>query len=149
MNFRICVNEFISCLQYLCLEYVRLTVIEIVLVPYFTRLKTRSSFNKKSSIAGIYHMIEQDLSIFVHPILTLSPLALFATTILAARSNISTTLNPVRAEHSAKLAAFISFCVSIISLYLNNAVKIHKYITNIYLCLQHPSSTSLTLANGR
>ena len=118
MNFRTCVNEFISCLQYLCLEYVRLTVIEIVLVPYFTRLK--------SSMAGIYHMIEQDLSIFVHPILTLSPFALFATTILAARSNISTTLNPVRAEHSAKLAALISFCVSIISLYLNNTVKILK-----------------------
>ena len=129
MNFQTCVNEFISCLQYLCLEYVRLTVIGIVLVPYFTRLKIRSSFNKNnifSSMAGIYHIIEQDLSIFVHPILTLSPFALFATTILAARSNISTTLNPVRAEHSAKLAALISFCVSIISLYLNNTVKILK-----------------------
>ena len=115
-----------SCLQYLCLEYVRLTVVEIVLVPYFTRLKIRSSFNSKysifSSVAGIYHMIEHDLSIFVHPILTLSPFALFATTILAARSNISTTLNPVRAEHSAKLAALISFCASIISLYLNNTM---------------------------
>ena len=67
---------------------------------------------------SLHHMMEQDLSIFVHPILTLSPLALFATTILAARSNISTTLKPVRAEHSAKLAALISFCTSITSLYL-------------------------------
>ena len=66
----------------------------------------------------LHHMMEQDLSIFVHPILTLSPFALFVTTILAARSNISTTLKPVRAEHSAKLAALISFCTSILSLYL-------------------------------
>ena len=75
------------------------------------------------SLTGIHYMIEHDLSIFVHPILTLSPFALFATTILAARSNISTTLNPVRAEHSAKLAALISFCTSIISLYLKQSIK--------------------------
>ena len=71
---------------------------------------------------SLHHMMEQDLSIFVHPILTLSPFALFATTILAARSNISTTLKPVRAEHSAKLAALISFCTSIISLYLKKDI---------------------------
>ena len=72
---------------------------------------------------SLHHMMEQDLSIFVQPILTLSPLALFATTILAARSNTSTTLKPVSAEHSAKLAALISFCTSIISLYLKKEAR--------------------------
>ena len=77
---------------------------------------------------SLHHMMEQDLSIFVHPILTLSPLALFATTILAARSNISTTLKPVRAEHSAKLAALISFCTSITSVYLKKGHYDSKFL---------------------
>ena len=79
---------------------------------------------------SLHHMMEQDLSIFVHPILTLSPFALFVTTILAARSNISTTLKSVRAEHSAKLAALISFCTSIMSLYLKKDILKFKVVLN-------------------
>ena len=72
-------------------------------------------------------MIEHD---FAHPISTFSSFSLLAITILAARSNISITLEPVRAEHSAKVTASISCCSSIISLYLKKVIMNFQKISS-------------------
>ena len=94
---------------------------------------------------SLHHMIEHD---FAHPISTLSSFSLLAITILAARSNISITLEPVSAEHSAKLTASISCCSLIISLYLKKNILNFQKISS-HFCLQTRYLFELTLLWSR